>query len=165
MRDVKRIHSIDGSQWFRLPPFGLLCLFAISCSPNSPQPPDGKELIPITGEIRLNGQPAHGVVVMFVQKSTMARKDPNYMKGLVDEAGRLAVGTYTNDDGVPPDDYVLTFLKYDTSRIVIGQKPADLLQGKYSNPTTSEHTVTVPSGELSFDIGTIELTSPEAAAK
>lgn len=162
MSNVSRfLQSYGGSQRVRLLFFGMFCLIMISCSSGSPQPPDDKEVIPINAVVHLDGQPAVGVLAMFVPKVNANSKDPTYFKGKVDGEGKLSIGTFTDNDGVPPDDYVLTFVKYDTSTIIIGQKPADLLQGKYSNPANLEHTISVPSGVPSFDAGVIELTSPE----
>lgn len=96
---------------------------------------------------------------MFLPKSGAGASDPVYTKGKIDAEGNVIVGTYTDSDGLPPEEYTLAFIKYDSSKIVIGSKPKDLLGGKYSDPDKSEFKVTVPSGVTKFDIGTIELTT------
>ncbi|MCA9075081.1 MAG: hypothetical protein KDA93_08615 [Planctomycetaceae bacterium] len=132
-----------------------------SCSGGGPQPPTDKEVVPVTGKVTLDGEPATSVVVKFYPKSSINDPDPNSFQGGVDEQGNLFAGTYANNDGLAPGEYMVTFEKYDTSNIIIGQKPADLLKQKYWDPTKSEFSVNVQSGQASADMGTIELTSPE----
>lgn len=158
---MNRHHPVITKSSVQFVLYGALCISMYSCSGGGPQPPSGKEVVPVTGKVNLDGQPAQGVVVRFYPKGSVNDPDPNSFKGGVDEEGNLYAGTYADKDGLAPGEYMVTFEKYDTSNIIIGQKPADLLKQKYWDPTISEFSVSVQSGQESVDMGSIELTSSE----
>ncbi|HEX4611846.1 MAG TPA: hypothetical protein VH092_26865 [Urbifossiella sp.] len=129
---------------------GSAALLAAGCS--------GGKLYPVTGKVLVNGQPAGGAVVVFnpaANPATMDRKPTGFAKA----DGTFVVGTFKDDDGAAPGEYLVTLAWP-------GQPPAakaagpkglgggderaldgsDQLKGKYRDPQTSGIKVTIQAG-------------------
>ena len=70
----------------------------------------------------------------------------------------IEIATYEASDGVPEGEYVLTFMWGKINLISGGYGGPDKLNGRYTDPETSEVKVTVKAGEAT-ELGTIELTT------
>jgi len=99
--------------------------------------------------VTLKGKPAAGIVVTFHSQpeSTEQTYQPVAESG---KDGTFTLRTGPGGNGAPPGDYVVTFAR---PRIVSDRKNSGLetevddLKGRYSDPTTSQHKVTVISGD------------------
>lgn len=149
-----------GSQCIRLFFVAWLCFCTVSCS--SPREPENaKKTVPVSGIITVDGEPGEGVKVILNPKEGADRENPTLSVGFVNKEGKYTIGTYTRVDGAPPGEYVLTFIRFDTTKLHIGGDPPDMFGGKYSDPETSEHTLSVPENADNVEVPTIELTSAE----
>jgi hypothetical protein len=137
---------------------GGLCCSACGPHINAPTPPNPKATTPVSGIVKIDGQPGHGVKVMLNPVSGVDAANPTVTEGEADKDGKFVISTYGGGDGAPPGDYMLTFEWYDRTVIRIGGgDPKDQFKGKYAKKT--DHKLTVPSGPEPFDAGTIELSS------
>jgi hypothetical protein len=120
-------------------------LFA-GCSGNSA--PVAPATSPVTGKVTLKGKPAAGIVVTF--HSQPASTQPYQPIAESAKDGSFTVRTGPGGNGAPPGDYVITFAR---PRIVSDRKHSGLeteiddLGGRFSDPTRSQHKVTVVSGD------------------
>lgn len=138
----------------------ILCLGLTGCDPGAPAPIDPKAVVPIKGVIQLDGVPTEKISVILHPKDLGEDgRNDTPSRGLTNADGKFAITTYYQDDGAPIGEYSITFKQ----ELLTHLKPApDELQGKYSNPATSNHTVTVKGdeGEEGIDMGLIELERP-----
>jgi hypothetical protein len=72
----------------------FLWLVAAGCGPGRPP------LVPVTGQVLMEGKPVAGASVMFVGDGRPAT-------GVTDAGGRFVLGTWTNGDGVLAGEYVV----------------------------------------------------------
>jgi hypothetical protein len=133
------------------PEFAFLlatCAFA-GCS--------GGRLAPVTGKVLVNGQPAGGAVVVFnpaANPNTMERKPTGFCKA----DGTFVVGTFKDDDGAAPGEYLVT-LSWPGAAPAAKAAPkglagaderaldgSDQLKGKYRDPLISGIKVTITPG-------------------
>jgi hypothetical protein len=77
--------------------------------------------------------------------------------GMTDANGLFTISTYETGDGVPAGQYQLTFV-WGQINLMNSQYSGDKLNGKYSDPAKSEHTLTVTDSDDPHDLGVIELT-------
>jgi hypothetical protein len=107
---------------------------------------------PVTGRVMVNGQPATGAVVVFhpVDSSEMLQALRPY--GTVDSAGVYTLNCYSQGDGAPAGEYLVTIAwEVDSSGAESDDPEAsaivpDRLRGKYSDPTQSGLKAVVSSG-------------------
>jgi hypothetical protein len=140
-------------------------LSSVSCSPhvNNPTPPNEKETTPVSGVVKVNGEPGHGVQVTLNPVGGMDASNPTMSVGEGDLEGKFRISTYGGNDGAPPGEYMLTFQWFDRTVVRIGGgDPKDMFNGKYAEKT--DHMITVPKGPEPLDLGTIELTSDQPAS-
>lgn len=94
-------------RWF---PRGLAVFFAsilglVGCGSAD----DGPAKYPVHGSVRVDGQPAAGLIVTFNNTDPKAPGNAARPVGVVDEAGRFALSTDGDRDGAVVGDYVVTF--------------------------------------------------------
>jgi hypothetical protein len=65
--------------------------------------------------------------------------------GYADEQGNFKLTTYETNDGAPPGQYKVTIIWFKEVEERMGEQP-NLLPAKYSNPETSNLTVTITEG-------------------
>lgn len=133
---------------------GILALALGSCSG---KPEFSKERFPVTGEVYVDGQPAARLSVTLNDMKGFDPQAPAIPQAVTKQDGTFAISTFEAGDGAPAGEYTATFvwgapqgLSIDTS--------VDKLNGKYSDPKTSEFKVTVTEGQPT-DMGKIELTT------
>lgn len=110
------------------------------------------DMIPVTGVLTLNGQPAADAEVMFNPK-TKGR----LAVGKTDATGHFKLSTGAPDDGAVPGEYAVTLGEYYPAdkppKMTSGPLPSRFPQ-KYGNPSTTPLTVKVEAGtknEFTFD--------------
>jgi 5-hydroxyisourate hydrolase-like protein (transthyretin family) len=116
-----------------------------------------KEVIPVKGEVSVDGKPAANVQVQLFDVKGMDPNAPTAPSALTDQDGRFAITTYDVGDGAPAGDYTATFTWKEIAIINQGAEQPDKLRDRYSNPQTSTIKVKVESSPV--DMGKIELTT------
>ncbi|HUR54530.1 MAG TPA: metallophosphoesterase [Gemmataceae bacterium] len=110
---------------------------------------------PVSIRVTLDGKPAPGVTVSF-QRLNKDKQPEAYVTvcdGMTDEKGQLKMTTYSQFDGSPVGEFVVTFAKtarggyYDTDHE--GEKSQ--LPERYKSPTTAAFKVTVKEGANEFN--------------
>jgi len=124
----------------------VLIPFVVGCSGYD----DGLKKYPVTGTVRIDGEPAQEVRVYFVKEEGGGSSNADYPVGVTAADGSFALSTNGNSDGAVAGNYVVMFEWPDFN----GPGAKDRLQGKYMNPQQSEHRVTVAEQEniLEFNL-------------
>jgi len=127
-----------------------LCLLLFGCGGD-----DRPTLVPVEGEITLNGEPLDGASIAFfpdsgnqIQRGSKATSS----------SGKFTVGTYGKNDGIPVGKYKVTVVKkelmgelpegYNAEDPESNAKPVKyqlVVPGKYGDPATSQLQVEVTS--------------------
>jgi 3',5'-cyclic AMP phosphodiesterase CpdA len=109
---------------------------------------------PVSGKLRIDGQPAAKATVTFHALNPDTQKWNVVCDGLTDEDGRFKVSTYTKFDGCPAGEYAVTVVKtgkgyYDGHIPEKTQFPE-----KYATPAATPLKVTVKEGtnDLELDL-------------
>ena len=121
-------------QWF-----GVLFVFLlVSCA----KPPENPPTYLVTGRVLLEGNPAHGAVVILHPSNGEATT--NRPRAKTDAKGEFTLTTFTNGDGAPAGDYTVTveWKRADDHP----EQGTDLLPSVYSDPKTSKLKVTITPG-------------------
>jgi len=112
---------------------------------------------PVMGKLLVDGKPVEGIAISFTRTSDrgvdFAVPNP---EGMTDKEGEIKATTYLWEDGCPPGDYTLTFQWTSIDRMS-GNTSGDKFKGKFNVKEKSEHKVSIPKGNGSFDLGTIEI--------
>jgi len=121
--------------------------------------------VPVTGQVKVDGEPQALLAVRAkpVSGDTPTGTTPS---AFTSEDGRFTLTTYETGDGIPPGAYKLTF-QLGKVNMMTGKYGGDLFNGKYSDPATSEVSVTVTETSEPIDVGIIELNTkdlPDPAA-
>jgi hypothetical protein len=97
-------------------------------------------VFPVTGSVRVSGQPAAQAMVVFHRDSASEGAPRSFAK--TDAEGKFALTTFAAQDGAPAGSYRITVTWPPTED---EEKPGlkDKLQGRYSNPQTSSLNYTV----------------------
>ena len=107
---------------------------------------DLKEVVPVSGKVNVDGQPALGVNIYL-----HAENDPNYISfARTGSDGKYCWATYRPCDGIPLGKYTLTFKHM--PKMTPKGKGDDLLKGRYANPKKSEFKLTVEKGAPQKDV-------------
>jgi hypothetical protein len=111
----------------------IACLAVASCGPAGPK------LVPVTGSVTFNGQPAEGAVVVFQSKSG----DANSPKpsGVVTGDGSFTLTTHPHGSGAPAGDYLVAVTWYGENARADNAK--NKLPARYADATKSGLTATV----------------------
>jgi hypothetical protein len=103
----------------------------------------GPVLYPVRGSVRINGEPAKDVNVMFTPVTPIeGLTAPLSPAAVTDENGNFQLMSFKPGDGAPAGDYQVTVI-YPMSRFSKHQSGTDRLQGKFANPKTSGLTAKV----------------------
>jgi hypothetical protein len=133
---------------------GLLALTVCSCSG---RPEFSKERYPVTGEVYVDGKPAARLSVTLHDVKGFDEEAPAIPQAVTKQDGSFAISTFEAKDGAPVGEYTATFVWGRPQGLGIDTS-VDRLQGKYSDPETSQFKVTVTEDEP-VDMGRIELTT------
>ncbi len=129
------------------------CLLLCSCSK---QGPPRKETYPVTGEVRVDGQPAALLAVRCVDVKGLDKAAPP-SAAFTDESGKFQIATYQAAAGVPEGEYLLTF-EWGKWNLDGSYGGPDKLNGRYKDPKQSAKQFKVEKGKPT-DLGKIELTT------
>ena len=132
---------------------GALVALVCSCSSKGPR------LYSVTGNVRINGEPAKDVNIMFTpvtpQEGVTEPLSPSAVTG---DDGSFTLTSFKPGDGAPAGDYQIT-VSYPMSRFNKHLNGIDRLKGKFANPKTSGLTAKVepksnelPPFELKADV-------------
>lgn len=149
--------------WPSSPRLGALLLAMLPCliaSCGGDEEPFRKETIPVTGQIVVDGQPPGAPLQVYCHAANgMDTEHPSVTEAITAEDGTFALSTYETGDGVPPGQYTLTVKWQQFNTFSMGYGGPDKLNDRYSDPNTSELTLSVESGDEPVDLGKIELTT------
>jgi hypothetical protein len=115
-----------------------------------PQGPDRLPVVPVRGTVLVTDLPASGVTVQFHSVENPIGEVKIYAakpKAITGGDGAFAMSTYIDGDGVAAGKYRVTFEWRKFDRLKNGYSGPDHLDGKYSDPESSEFTVTVTGDE------------------
>jgi hypothetical protein len=132
----------------------LLVLFC-SCSE---QRGERKETYPVKGEVYVDGNPAEGLKVTCHDVKGLDKEHPTMSAAFTDAEGKFEISTYESADGVPEGEYTLTFMWGQWNAISNSYGGPDKLNGRYSDPASSQQRITVEGGKRT-DLERIELTT------
>lgn len=97
--------------------------------------PAGVALVPVSGQVYVDGQPAAMVQVIC---HAVDGKTSTIPPAVSDEMGRFRLSTVQQGDGVPAGhEYVLTFRWAEFDSISMSFRGEDKFQGRYENPSNS----------------------------
>lgn len=136
----------------RLPMLALLVVWAGGCG-SSNQP----SLYPVQGKVLVDGQPAANIMVRFNPLGDTS-PFPLVSQGLTAGDGTFTLSTHQTGDGAPAGQYAVTFQWFDLRVDKDGENTftnKDKLGGRYKNPASSTHKVTVPlsnNEQLTFNL-------------
>ena len=115
----------------------------------------GPRLYPVKGVVRINGEPAQGVNVMFTPVAPPeGGATPLSPAAVTGEDGSFRLMSFKPGDGAPAGDYQVTVI-FPMNRFNKHLSGIDRLRGKFTNPKTSRLTAKVEpkSNELPpFDL-------------
>ena len=118
---------------------------------------DGLTKFPVTGLVRVNGQPAARVVVNLQHTDTsLPGRNARFPVGITDEEGIFELSTNGLKDGAVPGEYRVTFQWLGGS----DADPFDRFNGLFSDPARSEFRRTVE--ESSTTLEAFDITIPES---
>ncbi|HUT89170.1 MAG TPA: hypothetical protein VMY37_06725 [Thermoguttaceae bacterium] len=132
-----------------------LCLLFCSCGKE-----EGfrKDTMPVTGQVSVDGQPGDSLRVTCHNVKGIDTEHPTTSSAVTDKEGKFEIATYEAADGVPEGDYVLTFMWGQWNMHSMTYGGPDKLNGRYSDPESSEVRFTVEEGKP-VDLGKIDLTT------
>lgn len=131
----------------------LIGLIVVGCT----DAPDRKETCKVVGQVLIDGKPIDSVAVYCQDVNGMDKTDPTVSACFTGEEGKFAISTYEKGDGVPPGEYVLTFL-WGQFNLNMQYGGPDKLNDRYMDPAKSTFKFKIESGEQK-DLGKIELTT------
>ena len=108
--------------------------FVIGCSPEL-----GAPKFPVTGTVRVNGQPATGMIVRFHGGGQGLVAQDAQPAAIADAEGRFKLSSFGDGDGAAAGRYQVTFY-WPTNPVMASE---DRLQGRFSEPSASEIQVTI----------------------
>jgi hypothetical protein len=126
----------------------LLGMLTLGCGSG-----DGrKPVYPAKGKVvGADGKPLAGAIVTL--HPTEALTDHRHKPaGMADEEGNFTLGTYTETDGAPAGDYVVTVEWRRVRKSPMEPVPPDRLGGKFSNPKSSQLKQTIVKGENRIEV-------------
>ena len=137
----------------------LLALPVILCSCGDDAPFE-KQTTSVFGRVLVDGQPPGSPVQVKAIAAEVDTQHPTMSTCGTDNDGNFTLSTYRKSDGLPAGEYKLTFVWGQFNAMSASYGGPDKLGGQYSNPETSEFSVTVVDGEVQ-DLGEINLKSAE----
>ena len=104
---------------------------------------DGPRLYPVKGVVRINGEPAKDVNVVFTPVAPPEGLDaPLSPAAVTGKDGSFRLMSFKPGDGAPAGDYLVTVI-YPMNRFSKHLSGIDRLRGKFANPKTSGLTAKV----------------------
>jgi hypothetical protein len=103
---------------------------------------DGLVKHPVTGVVRVDGQPEAGVRVRLFRQGTAGDSNADTPVGVTDDQGRFALSTNGERDGAVEGTYKVTFFWPDSN----GPGGKNQLDGEAGNPRTTPYAVSVAPG-------------------
>ena len=145
-----------------LRPFSLLGIVTLGlltagCS-SERKPVNELKVVPVTGVVLVDGKPLPNIKIKMFSK-TLDREKRAFPRGVTDQEGRFHAWTYRVNDGVPPGEYVVTFVDHSQGDPRARENP-DGFKGRYSDRKNTEHVITVPDSDEPYDMGEIRLSRP-----
>jgi hypothetical protein len=117
---------------------GALVALASGCGGNK-----GPRLYPVKGVVRINGEPAQGVNVMFTPVAPPeGGATPLSPAAVTGEDGSFRLMSFKPGDGAPAGDYRVTVI-FPMNRFNKHLSGIDRLKGRFANPKTSRLTAKV----------------------
>jgi hypothetical protein len=117
---------------------GALVALASGCAGNK-----GPRLYPVKGSVRINGEPAKDVNIVFTPVAPPADgATPLSPSAVTGEDGSFRLMSFKPGDGAPAGDYQVTVI-YPMHRYNKHLSGIDRLRGKFANPKTSGLTAKV----------------------
>ncbi|MBL8811663.1 MAG: carboxypeptidase regulatory-like domain-containing protein [Planctomycetaceae bacterium] len=119
--------------------------------------PFRKQTYPVVGKVTVDGKPPGSAIQIECHPvGGMDAQHPTVSQTESDPDGNFKISTYAAGDGVPAGDYTLTFTWLEFNIMSRSYGGPDKLNGKYSDPKTSEIKITVKEGSET-NLNTIEL--------
>jgi hypothetical protein len=112
---------------------------------------------PVSGEVRVDGQPAKGASVVFHPVGTITAESV-HPAALVDDQGHFQLTTYQEGDGAPAGDYEVAIVWNVTTKTDRPDEGTDgfvtknLLPDKYASGHTSGLTAKVTAGSNAIPV-------------
>jgi hypothetical protein len=123
----------------------LLLLVVVAMTTSCRRSSDRVDVYPVQGDVRCQGQPTVGALVVFHPLDTSEKLQKLRPAGTVDATGKYVLSTYEPGDGAPPGKYRVTVIWPSPGQ---GEHPGpDRFGGRYTNPNGSPLTAAVTSGE------------------
>ncbi|MBX3442088.1 MAG: hypothetical protein KF774_06755 [Planctomyces sp.] len=136
-----------------------LALPLVVASSCTKEQPFRKPTTKVVGKVTVDGAaPDPAVQVECVAVGGMDASHPTFSRSDTREDGSFEISTYETGDGVPPGEYVLTFLQQPFN-VMSRNYGADKFKGRYADAKKSEHKFTVAEGDPPVDLGTFDLKS------
>ena len=140
----------------RLSGFALvcaICCFTAGCGEKQAGPKITKvPVVPVKGEVTVDGNPEAGVVLTCVPQGAGAA-DKKILNATTDENGKFTFTTYEVGDGLPLGEYAVTFLwppvsTFTKKRVTREEEvESDRLHGKYASAKDSPLKFTAEAGK------------------
>lgn len=123
------------------------CLLVATIATGCGEGPDWPKCHSVSGRVLVDGKPAVRATVKFTATGTAPDGKTYSPSTLTDDDGAFRLTTFESGDGAPAGDYTVTVIA--TYLVKGGQDipVADLLNGRYADPTQSRLKVTVKEGE------------------
>jgi 5-hydroxyisourate hydrolase-like protein (transthyretin family) len=118
----------------------LLAIFSLGIAGCGRQ---GAPKYKVTGSVTVNGKPAAGMVVRFVSSDESLVGQDRQPVAVAGPDGRFELSSFGGNDGAAAGEYAVTFF-WPANLMTMDR---DRLQGKFADPKTSSHRVTVPAAE------------------
>ncbi len=133
----------------------MLCLAQTGCTKRYP---NEKPVFPVKGVVHVDGAPAYMLKVAVHSAAGESVTDPVWSSVYTNEKGEFAISTYSQNDGVPEGEYVMTFLWGELNPLSMEYGGPDKLNDRYSDPAASKFPLSVKP-DSKTDLGVIELTT------
>ena len=141
------------STWVRIP----LCLLLLVPTLIGCGDAGVPKLVPVSGVVKINGEPAAGIMVNFVPETLDENAVTRSSMAISGEGGKFVLNTTKNEPGAMPGPHFVTLIDTLEERVPQGESPTrpPRLDPKFNS--TGEIRVTVEEGK-SIDI---EATGPK----
>lgn len=139
--------------------FLLLMFFVLAQGCGGSEPPFRKATSPAKGTLTVDGlPPGSGIQVQCHPVGAPDTEHPTVSATETDAAGKFSISTYESGDGLPAGEYTLTFTWQEFNVMSRSYSGEDKLNGRYSDPNSSQIKLTVKEGEEN-DMGVVALTT------
>jgi hypothetical protein len=115
--------------------------------------PSGRmNVLPVSGQVLLNGQPLPDAVVVFHPLQPFSDKSADFPRAVTDAKGLFRLSTYSANDGAPLGEYLVSIDAAPPAESIL--KPPDPLAGRYRDPRASglKATISQPNQSIDFQL-------------